>query len=150
MRANGDLILGYETRLDDGRGHNVEVDLPSDEEGADHGTSALELSVLALAGCVTTIFARIARRRRLTFSGLHISLVADRGARAATIERVHGELVVESLAPQGEVETVLRLTLSTCPVGVLFDRARIPVTIGCTVKAPEGLPRKLPEPLLPR
>jgi putative redox protein len=120
---------GFETLLEDDRGHTVTVDLPADEGGRNAGTSALELGVLSLAGCISTIFALVARKRRLSFTGLTVSLTADRPAGAPTIQRVHGRLEVETKASKEEVETVLRLTLKTCPVGVLFEQAHIPVDV---------------------
>jgi len=78
MQAIGTWAGGYRTVLEDGRTHSVTVDLPRDEGGDSTGTSALELAVLSLAGCITTIFTLIARRRRLSFSGMSIALEAER------------------------------------------------------------------------
>ncbi len=129
MDARGVWKGGFETLLEDGRGHTVTVDLPADEGGRNAGTSALELGVLSLAGCITTIFAVVARKRRLPFTGLTVSLAAERPSGAPTIQRVHGRLEVETKASKEEVETVLRLTLKTCPMGVLFEMASIPVDV---------------------
>lgn len=151
MEAKGTWKGGYETRLEDDRGHVVTVDLPVDEGGRNAGTSALELSVLSLAGCIGTIFTLVAEKRRLTFSGLHISLTAERPPGAPTIECVHGVAEVETLAPKEDVETALRLTLKTCPVGVLFERAHVPVDLVAKVVPPPSLkttelPYEIPEP----
>jgi len=129
MDARGVWKGGFETLLEDGRGHTVTVDLPADEGGRNAGTSALELGVLSLAGCISTIFALVARKRRLSFTGLTVSLTAERAAGAPTIQRVHGKLEVETKASKEEAETVLRLTLKTCPMGVLFEQAHIPVDV---------------------
>ena len=133
MEANGVWKGGFETRLEDGRGHVVIVDLPTDAGGGDAGTSPLELTALSLAGCITTIFAMIAAKRKLAFEGLHVSLSADRPPGAPTIRKVHGTLEVRTEASKADVETVLRLTLKTCPVGVLFERAQIPVEIALSI-----------------
>jgi putative redox protein len=133
MEAHGRWNGGFRTDLDDGRGHEVLVDLPDDEGGANAGTSALELAVLSLAGCITTIFALVAQKRRLSFDGLRVDLQAERPTGAPTIQRVHGTVEVRTEAPKEEVETALRLTLRTCPMGVLFQRAHIPVDVAITV-----------------
>jgi len=104
---------GFETHLEDGRGHGVTVDLPTDEGGRNLGTSALELAVESLAGCITTIFAIIARKRGLSFDRLTASLTADQSEGAPTVQRVHGTLEVSTGEPRESVETVLRLTLKT-------------------------------------
>jgi len=90
MQATGRWGGGFRTELKDDRGHSVTVDLPTDEEGTDAGTSALELNVLSLAGCITTIFALVARRRRLAFEAMTIALSADRPEGSRTIASVTG------------------------------------------------------------
>lgn len=115
------------------------VDLPIDEGGQNAGTSALELGVLSLAGCITTIFGLVAKKRKLLFSGLAISLTAERPRGAPTIERVRGTLEVRTDVAKEDVETVLRLTLKTCPVGVIFERAHIPVDVTVVISPPPPL-----------
>lgn len=136
MDARGEWRVGHETHLEDGRGHAVTVDLPTDEGGNDAGTSALELTLLSLAGCISTIFTLIAEKRRLNFDGLTVTLKGDRPAGAPTVQRVHGQLELRTSASKEAAETVLRLTLKTCPVGVLFERARIPVDVTLVIVPP--------------
>ena len=134
MHALGHWKGGYATQLEDGRSHSVVVDLPADEGGGSTGTSALELCLLSLAGCITTIFMLVARKRRLEVQGLNVALEGERPRGAPTIVGVRGTLRVRTRADPEEVETALRLTLRTCPVGVLFDRAKIPVDVQCVVE----------------
>lgn len=136
IRAVAEWEGGYESVLSDDRGHHVVVDLPEDEDGGDRGTSALELSLQSLAGCVTTIFALVAERRRLSYEGLRIELTGDRPRGAPTITRVTGIAHVISRAPRDEVEATLGITVRTCPVGVLFHRAGVPVGIELVVSPP--------------
>ncbi|MGP8075435.1 MAG: OsmC family protein [Thermoplasmata archaeon] len=136
MEARGVWKAGFETRLDDSRGHELTVDLPRDEGGTGAGTSALELAVLSLAGCITTIFAIVAAKRKVTFDGLTVSLTADRPAGSPTIQKVHGTLSVQTAATREEVDAVARLTLRTCPVGVLFERASIPIDLSVEITLP--------------
>jgi len=136
MQAIGRWTGGYESVLEDAHAHHVTVDLPIDEGGKSAGPSALELAVLSLAGCINTIFVLVARRRRLAFQGLTVALEAERPEGAATITRVHGTLRIRTRATPADVETVLRLTLRTCPVGVLFEKAGIPVEVTAMVLPP--------------
>jgi uncharacterized OsmC-like protein len=129
MQAFGTWKHGYETLLEDDHAHSVVVDLPVDEGGRSVGPSALELSVLSLAGCISTIFAVVARKRHLVFQGMTVALEAERPDGAPTITRVRGTLRVRTRADPSEVETTLRLTLKTCPVSVIFERAQIPVNV---------------------
>jgi uncharacterized OsmC-like protein len=123
MKVTSRWIEGFRSETDNGRGHHVVVDLPPAKEGSDEGPTALELSVMSLAGCVTTIFATIARRRRWEFQAMTVELNAEQSQGAPTIDRIRGRLVVKTNASQQEAETTLRLTMNECPVGVLFEKA---------------------------
>lgn len=133
MEARAVWQSGFETRLDDGRGHFVTVDLPVDEGGRNIGSTSLELLVLSLAGCISTIFALVAQKRKLPFSGLSVHLTAERPRRAPTIRKVRGTVEVRSPASREDIDTVLRATLRTCPAGVLFEQARVPVDVTLAV-----------------
>lgn len=151
MRAIAVWQGGHRTGLDDARGHAVTVDLPVDEGGEDAGTSALELSVLSLAGCISTIFALVAKRRRVRFDEMRVELDALRPEGSATITEVNGLFRILTAAPREDVETALAITLRTCPVGVLFERAHIPVRVDLEVVPPtapayEGTPETAPSP----
>lgn len=118
------------------------VDLPKDEHGEDAATSALELNLLSLAGCITTIFALVAHRRRLTFESLEVDLEGNRPRGAPTLSSVGGRAVIVTASDPEAVETALRITLRTCPVGVLYERAGIPVTVRSVVLAPGQKPEE--------
>jgi len=136
MKAVGTWQGGYRTVLEDGSGHSVTVDLPKDEGGTEVGPYALELSVMSLAGCITTIFALVAKRRRLPFDGMKVELEADRPKGAPTIASVSGVLRVETPAAREDVEAALAITMRTCPVGVLFEHAHVPVRVRLEVVNP--------------
>jgi putative redox protein len=138
MKAVGTWQGGYRTLLEDGSGHAVTVDLPRDEGGSDVGPFALELSVLSLAGCITTIFALVAKKRRLVFEGLKVDLDAVRPKGFPTIASVEGVLRVTTAAPPEDVQTTLDITLRTCPVGVLYEKAHIPVRVRLEVTPPKA------------
>ena len=142
MRAVGVWRGGYRTRLEDGRGHEVLVDLPRAERGTDAGTTALELCVASLAGCISTIFALVAEKRHLPYEGLTVTLVGERPEGAATLTAIEGTVHVTTSAPREDVETALRLALRTCPVGVLMERAGLPIRIRTSI----GLPARAPAP----
>jgi putative redox protein len=136
MRAVGTWQGGYQTLLEDEDGHSITVDLPANEGGTDAGPSALKLSVLSLAGCIATIFALVAKKRRLRFLRMKVEIAAERPAKSPTITSVNGVLHVVSSADPSDVETALNITLRTCPVGVIFDRAGIPVRVRLDLTSP--------------
>jgi putative redox protein len=138
MEANATWDDGLRFSIRDDRGHSIVVDQPTDEGGSDRGTSPTELLVFALAGCILTIFRIVAKKRRLDVRAMNLHLVAERPSGAATITAVRGEFHVESAANAEDIATVLRLTVRSCPVGVLFDRAGIPVDVRITVQPPKA------------
>jgi putative redox protein len=136
MKALGTWKGDYQSLLEDGRGHTVTVDLPVGEEGDNLGPSALELCVLSLAGCITTIFALVAKKRRLKFEAMTVDLDTERPKGSPTISSVTGVLRVVTSVNPTDVETALRITLRTCPVGVLFEQAHVPVRVRAIVVPP--------------
>jgi putative redox protein len=136
MESHGVWEGGFVTRLDNGRGHTVTIDEPVEDGGTNQGPAGIELLLLALTGCISTIFHIIAEKRKLPFEGLTIALRGERPRGAPTLERVHGTVEVRTRAPREDVDTALRLTLKTCPVGVLFNRAQVPVEVSLRVLPP--------------
>ena len=129
MKARGTWMGGSHILLEDRRGHQVTVDLPHGEGGGDLGTSAVELTVLSLAGSILTVFAQVAKKRRLAFQSLRVDLDADQPEKAPSVAAVEGVLHVVTSAPPEDVASALGFTLLTCLAGVLFEQARIPVRV---------------------
>ena len=120
--------------MDNGRGHSVIVDIPLEQNGADTGATALELAVMSLAGCVTTIFKILALKRSFEFRGLKVELEAEKPKEANTITKVTGNVEIITSAEEAEARTIFRLTEEICPVGVLFAKAGLKPEWQVTVK----------------
>ncbi len=138
FRANATWRGGVANELDDGRGHSYLIDVTRDEGGQDKGTSGFELGLLSLAGCINAVFALVAKRRKLAFDRMRTELEGDRPHKAPTYTAVHGVFRVRTDAPKEEVETVLALTLRICPIGALFEQAKIPVDVRAEITVPGG------------
>jgi SAM-dependent methyltransferase/uncharacterized OsmC-like protein len=136
MRVTGIWKGGYQTLHEGAGGHVVNVDLPRDEGGHGIGPFALELNAMSPAGCITTIFALVAKKRRLSFERMEVDLDWKGPGGSPTISSVDGLLRVETSAPREEVETVLDITMRTCPVGVLYEKAHVPVRVRLEVATP--------------
>ncbi len=136
MKASAEWEGAYRSRLTDERGHTITVDLTREEGGEDAGTSSLELAVLSLAGCISTIFLLVAEKRRLPVHAVRVDLEAQRPRGARTITTVSGTARIETTGPAEEVATALRLTVRTCPVGALFEQAGVAVTVEPVIVPP--------------
>lgn len=136
MRANAVWVEGYKSVVDNGRGHSVTLDLPTDQDGKDIGPTALELAIMALAGCATTIFKIVAAKRKLTYESLKIELNAEKPKNASALTEVNGHVEIATTGTEQEVQTALKLTFKTCPVGVIFEQAGIKVNYDLTLRKP--------------
>jgi putative redox protein len=135
LKATSVWVEGYRSVLDNGRGHSIIVDLPAEQNGANTGATALELSVMSMAGCITTIFRKVAEKRGFTYNAFRVELDAERPEDAPTVTSLKGRMELVTSGEEKEAQTVLRLTLDkACPVGVIFNRAGIKFDWVLTVK----------------
>ncbi len=125
MKARLVWISGYRSVVDNGREHSVVLDLPQQYNGYNTGPTPLELLTMSYLGCVAAIFANVSEKRGIKFTKMMIELDAMKGEK--TIESGKAKLTVSSQNSKKEVENALRLTLESCPVGVIFDRAGIQI-----------------------
>ena len=122
--ANAKLIEGFQILLDDNESHSYVVDLAPDL-GTGLGSSSLELCVMSHAGCYATIFLLTAKKMRLVITGLKVKLEAKKSDETGTISEETFDISIKTDAPQGRIERVHKLTLETCPVGILFEKAGV-------------------------
>jgi putative redox protein len=113
--------------LDNGRGHAAVVDLPTEKGGDNTAPSAVELAVMALAGCVTTIFTGVAPRRHTTFTKMEVTIDAEYPAGAPTVTSLKGTADIWSDQNETDVRNTFDITLRECPVGILFENAGLKV-----------------------
>ena len=125
MKSTSVWTGGYKSKVDNGRGHEAVVDLPQNQGGDDVGATALELALMGLSGCITTIFVLIAQKSRLEFEALEAEINATKGER--TIETADVIIKIKTSDPK-KADRVLNQTLETCPVGILFADAGVKIS----------------------
>lgn len=124
--ANAKLIEGFQIMLDDNEAHSYIVDLAPDL-GTGLGASALEHCVMTHAGCYATIFALTAKKTHLTLNGFKVKVEATKSDETGTISEETFDIQIKMDAPQDRIDRLHKLTLETCPVGILFERAGVKV-----------------------
>jgi putative redox protein len=124
LHATAKLVRGFRIDVDDGRKHAICLDLPPDD-GTDMGPSALELALMSYAGCCATIFALTAKKMRIRLKDLQVDSEATKTEEAGTLTQVRVDILVSADAPQDRIDRAHELTLKTCPVGILFERASV-------------------------
>lgn len=109
------------------RNHGVVVDLPTDKGGDDLGATALELTAMSLAGCISTIWAKVATNSRVDYRSVDVEVTLDQANGASTFTDAHAIVRVDSDADRSKLERVLSKTMNACPVGLLFERADVSI-----------------------
>jgi len=133
VKSTAKLVDGcFQSIVDNGRHHGVVLDLPGAKGGDDLGATALELAVMALSGCVTTIWAVVAKNSNVKYHKIVVEIDAEKPDDALTITAVSGTVRIESDEPQDKLERTLDKVLRTCPVGQLYEKAGIKVALTLT------------------
>ena len=96
--------------------------------GTGLGASSLELCVMSHAGCYATIFLLTAKKMRLEIKGLKVKLEAIKSDETGTISEETFDISIKTDAPQDRIDRAHKLTVETCPVGILFEKAGVKAT----------------------
>jgi putative redox protein len=97
------------------------------------GTSALELALMSYAGCYATIFALTAQKMRVTLGDLEVKTVGIKSEEAGTITEVSFDIKVKADAREDRIQRIHELTVKSCPVGKIFDKAGVKTTYELSV-----------------
>jgi len=124
LYANAKWIENMRIDVDDDRTHAICLDLQPDD-GTDMGPSALELSLMSLAGCYATIFALTAKKMRVATKYLKVHLEAIKSEKAGTITEAKLNISASVDASRDRLQRVHELTIRNCPVGKLFEKAGV-------------------------
>jgi len=125
VKVKSKLIEGFRSVVDNGRVHSIVLDLPREQGGGDTGPTALELCVMSLAGCISTIYAVVAEKAKLNVKHLEVLVEAEKSEEIGTITKAKIRVKVKTPDPEEKARKVLELTLKNCPVGLLFERAGV-------------------------
>ncbi|HUI71376.1 MAG TPA: OsmC family protein [Spirochaetia bacterium] len=117
----------YQSIVDNDRHHGVVLDLPGAKGGDDLGPTALELAVMALSGCISTIWAIVATNSQVSYERLVVEVEADKPDEQPTITAARAVVTVDSEEPQEKLQRTLDKTMKACPVGQLYEKAGIQV-----------------------
>lgn len=115
----------FQSIVDNGRGHGVVLDLPEAKAGDDLGATALELAGMSLAGCISTIWAVVAKNSGVSYRKIVVEIDLDKGDKDPTFTGGSGVVKVDSDEEDDKLQRVLDKTLQACPVGRLFEQAKI-------------------------
>ncbi|MDA3820457.1 MAG: OsmC family protein [Candidatus Delongbacteria bacterium] len=135
MKVTSNWQEGFKSVIDNGRDHNVTVDLPYLQHGKDEGPTSLELAVMGYAGCVTTIFKMMAEKLKVDVSAMRCVVNTEYGDK--TIEKAEVILELSSQASPKLIKKAYQLTQEHCPVGVLFENSGVDVEYKINIQGSE-------------
>jgi uncharacterized OsmC-like protein len=128
MKSTSRLVAGcYQSVVDNDRHHGLVLDLPEAKSGDDLGPTALELAVMALSGCISTIWAVVAKNSKVGYRKVTVVLEADKPDDQPTIVSANAVVTVDSDESEDKLKRVLDKTMQVCPVGRLYEKAGIEI-----------------------
>ena len=133
LRAKAKLIEGFRIDVDDQRAHAVALDL-SPPDGTDMGPSALEMCLMSFAGCYATIFGLTAKKMRLSVKDLEVKVDGVKSEEVGTITEVNVDIFVYADVAKDRVQRAHELTVQSCPVGKLFEKANVKIKYNVRAK----------------
>jgi putative redox protein len=126
MKITSRHVTGcFQSVVDNGRHHGVVLDLPEAKSGDDLGPTALELAAMSLAGCVSTIWAVVAKNSRCGYRKMIVELDIDKPEDAPTFTKGTITVRIDSDEPEDKLKRILDKTMKSCPVGKLFEQAKL-------------------------
>ena len=126
INATAKLVEGFQIVLDDGYSHAIVVDLPPDL-GTGMGPTSLEICVMSHAGCYVTIFALTAKKMRIPLRGLTVKVEAVKTDEVGTITKETFDIEIDADAPADRIQRLHEVTVKTCPVDILLQKAGVKV-----------------------
>ena len=120
-------IQGYELILDNGKSHCTVADQPT-EKSAGLGPTPFELCLMSHAGCYATICVLTAEKMRLPLKGCDVKIDAVKSSETGTVSEEAFDISLRLDAPEDRVQRLHEVTLKTCPVGILFEKAGVKIT----------------------
>ena len=127
LHTRARTIQNFELILDNGKAHSTIADQPT-ETSPGLGPTPLELCVMSHAGCYATICVLAAKKMRLPLKGCDVKVEAVKSEETGTISDESFEITLKLDAPEDRVQRLHELTLKTCPVGILFEKAGVKIS----------------------
>lgn len=128
MHAESVWIENTRSVLTNKRQHSMIVDLPENYGGEDLGATSMELVIMAIPGCVTTIFAMLAKKKELCIHALECSVEASEENTTGIPTQVTGIVKVET-NNEDLAEEIWKQTQHACPVVKMMQLAGTKVEI---------------------
>lgn len=126
LHARAKVVENFRVDVDDQRAHVVALDWPL-PDGMDMGSSPLELCLMSFAGCYASIFVLTAKKMRFRLKDFEVKVDAVKSEEAGTITEANVDILVDANVAKDRIQRAHELTVKSCPVGVLFEKAGVKI-----------------------
>jgi uncharacterized OsmC-like protein len=82
---------------------------------------------MALSGCISTIWAVVAKNSKLSYRKVEVVIDAHMPDDAPTITGAKAVVTVDSDEAEDKLQRVLDKTMQACPVGRLYEKAGVEI-----------------------
>jgi uncharacterized OsmC-like protein len=127
-KATAKWINNVRSVVDNSRTHSVVCDLSTAAGGADSGPTAVELAIMALADCATTIFADVCKNSKIELVKVESVAEAEKPPDSPKLISATVRTTVTAKARKELLEAAWRRTEANCPVLSIFKEP-IPLKI---------------------
>lgn len=126
MEITSKWIEGNKFEVNNGRHPAVTLDTPAKFGGKDSAPSALELAIMALAGCLGTTYKMTAQHMHLEVTALEVKANFTKRD-DMYLNDVSLIVYATSKSDEQKLLKCLELAEKNCPVDVLFHQTKIPI-----------------------
>ncbi len=128
IKVKAKWVEGFRLTVNNGRGHEIMCDQPVIQGGDNAGPTALELAVMALAGCAVTIFVDVCKQSEIELHQFEVGVECQKHSQSSGLKSVNLKATVSAKARKKLLEAAWRRTEANCPVLLVYQQP-IPVNV---------------------
>ncbi|MEM2103064.1 MAG: OsmC family protein [Candidatus Bathyarchaeia archaeon] len=128
VKAHARWVENTRSIVDNTRTHSIVLDVETTKGGTDSGPTALELSLMSLAGCAITIFADVAKKSKIPLTKMEVEVESEKSPDSPVISNVNLKVRIAGKARHELLEAAWRRTEANCPVLFAFKEP-IPIKV---------------------
>jgi uncharacterized OsmC-like protein len=134
MKTKSKWVNGKQSVITNERGHSAVTDLPEAKKGTNSSYTAIEMTLMSLAACITTIYSVISENKKSSLYDMEVEVEAEQDKETINSVNMTVEILTDSTREQAT--KIFEQTLQACPVGILFKRAGVDLDYSLQIHNP--------------
>ena len=127
MKITAKSLKNFQTEIENEKGYKIISDLPKSHGGDNEGATSLEIVTMGLSSCISSVFLLVASKMRLNIENIIVEIDSEKTKEGNAIASSTAVVKVKSLETEKKLQNCLESTIQNCPVGIIFEKAGIPV-----------------------